>query len=62
MRKDVFIDRHESSDMVEDRNNFITRMEDFKPYMIEFEKDDKMKPKSTHQVAQLRGVIGDQSL
>lgn len=37
MRKDVFIDGHERSDVVEDRENFLTRMEDFKPYIVEFE-------------------------
>ena len=45
MRKDVFIDGHERSDVVEDQNNFLTRMEDLKPYMVEFEEDGTMKPK-----------------
>ncbi len=31
--------------MVEDRNNFLKKMEDLKPYIVEFEKDGKMKPK-----------------
>ena len=43
--KDIFIDRHERSDVVEDRNNFLIKMEDLKPYMVEFEENDKMKPK-----------------
>ena len=41
----MFIDGHERSDVVEDRNNFLTRMEDFKFYMVEFEEDGKIKPK-----------------
>lgn len=43
--KDVFIDRYEWPDMVEDHINFLKIMEDLKPYMIEFEEDRTMKPK-----------------
>ena len=45
MRKDVFIDEHERSDVMEDQNNFLTRMEDLKLYIVEFEEDNIMKPK-----------------
>ena len=45
MRKDVFIDGHKRLDVVEDRNNFLTKIEDLKLYMVEFEEDGKMKPK-----------------
>lgn len=46
MRKDVFIDGHERSDVVEDRNNFLKKMEELKPYMVEFEEDGAMKAKT----------------
>lgn len=45
MHKDVFIEEHERSDVVEDLNNFLTKMEDLKLNMVEFEEDGKMKPK-----------------
>lgn len=46
VRKDVFIDGHERSDVVEDRNNFLKKMEELKPYMVEFEEDGAMKAKT----------------
>ena len=46
MRKDVFIDGHERSDVVEDRKNFLKKMEELKPYMIEFEEDGTIKAKT----------------
>ncbi len=39
----MFIDRYEFSDVVEDRNNFLTRMEDVKPYMVELEQKSPKK-------------------
>ncbi len=45
MRNDVFVDAHERSDIVEDRKNFLTKMEELKPYMVEFKEDCIMKPK-----------------
>lgn len=45
MRKDIFIDGHERSDVVEDRKNFLRRMEELKPYMVEFEENGAMKEK-----------------
>ena len=43
--KDVFIDGHERSDVVEDRKNFLGRMEELKPYVVEFEENGAMKEK-----------------
>lgn len=45
VHKDMFIDGHKRSDVVEDRNKFLTRMKDLKPYMVEFEENDAMKYK-----------------
>lgn len=45
VHKDVFIDGHEPSDVVEDRKNFLGRMEELKPYMVEFEENGAMKDK-----------------
>ena len=43
--KDVFVDRHEQSDVVEDCANFLKKMEELKPYMVKFFEDSAMKPK-----------------
>lgn len=48
IRKDVFIDGYKRSDMVnmvKDRNKFLTKMEDLKPYRVEFKENGIMKPK-----------------
>lgn len=45
VQKDVFVDGHERSDVVEDRSNFLEKMEELKPYMVEFNEDGTMKPK-----------------
>ena len=45
MRKDVFVDGHEQSDVVEDRKNFLYKMEELKPYIVEFDENGAMKPK-----------------
>ena len=45
MRKDVFIDGHERSDIVEDRKNFLQKMEKLKPYILEFKENGVMKLK-----------------
>lgn len=42
---DMFFDEHECSDMVKDRNSFLTRMKDLKPYIVEFEENNAIKPK-----------------
>ena len=43
VRKDVYSDGHEQSDVLKDRKNFLRKMEEFKPYIIEFEKNGAMK-------------------
>lgn len=45
MRKDVFIDEHEQSDVVKDCRNFLRKIEELKPYMVEFEENGAMKDK-----------------
>ncbi len=45
VRKDVFVDGHERSDIVEDRAKFLKKMEELKPYIVEFFEDGTMKPK-----------------
>lgn len=43
--KYIFIDRHECLLMLEDQNNFLRKIEDLKPYMVECEENSKIKPK-----------------
>lgn len=45
MHKNVFIDRHKWFDVVEECIDFLRRMEELKPYRVEFNEDDTMKPK-----------------
>lgn len=45
VHKDVFIDGHERLDVVEDRKVFLNKIEELKPYIIEFDEDGAMKPK-----------------
>ncbi len=45
VRKDVFVDKCKPSDIVENRKNFLKKMEKLKPYVVEFEEDGTMKPK-----------------
>lgn len=46
IKKDVFVDGHEQSDVVEDRENFLKMMKDLEPYLVEFKEDGSMKAKS----------------
>lgn len=46
MHKDVFVDRHKQSDLVKDYKNFLTKMEELKSYVVEFEENSIMKPKT----------------
>ncbi len=46
MRKDIFIDGHKQSDIIEDCKNFLTKIEELKPYMVEFEEDNTIKSKA----------------
>lgn len=43
--EDVFIDGYKQSDAVEDRNVILAKMEELKPYLMEFNKNDEMKLK-----------------
>ncbi len=44
VRQDVFVDGHERSDVVEDRKNFLKKIE-LKLYIVKFKEDGTMKPK-----------------
>lgn len=46
MKKDVFVDGHERSDVVEDRIRFLNKMEELKPYLVEFDENGTMKDKT----------------
>lgn len=45
MRKDVFVDGHEQPDVVEDRNRFLTKIEELKSYVVEVNEDGAIKAK-----------------
>lgn len=45
LHNDIFIDKHEGSDVIEYCKVFIWKMEELKPYLVEFEKNDAIKPK-----------------
>ncbi len=45
VRKDLFVDGHERSNVVEDHANFLMQMEELKPYTVEFYEDGAIKPK-----------------
>lgn len=45
VRKDVFEESHQRSDIVEDRTHFLKKIEELKPYIVEFNEDGTMKPK-----------------
>ena len=55
VRKNVFIDGHERSDVIEDCNNFLKKMKELKPYMVEFEEDSAMKAKTYPSNCKVRG-------
>ena len=42
----MFIDRYKRSDVIEDCNNFLKKIEELKLYMVEFEEDGAMKAKT----------------
>lgn len=46
IQKDMFMDKYKRSDIVEYHINFLIKMEELKPYMVEFDKDGTMKPKT----------------
>lgn len=41
----MFIDGHEQSNVVEDCKRFLTKMEELKSYIVEFEENGTIKPK-----------------
>lgn len=45
VKKDVFVDGHERSDVIEDCKRFLEKMEELKPYLVEFNEDGTMKEK-----------------
>lgn len=51
----MYINRHEWSDVIEDYKIFLNKIEEFKPYIVEFDKDNKIKLK----VYPLNYVVGD---
>ena len=46
VKKDVFVDGYERLDVVEDCKRFLNKMEELKPYLVEFNEDDAMKDKT----------------
>lgn len=45
VRKDLFVDEHEQSNVVEDWKNFLKKIKELKLYIIEFEENGAMKSK-----------------
>lgn len=45
VKKDVFVDGHERSDVIEDCKRFLEKMEELKSYLVEFNEDGTMKEK-----------------
>lgn len=41
----MFIDRHEQSDAVKNCKVFLEKIQELKPYLVEFDKNDTIKPK-----------------
>lgn len=46
VKKDVFVDGHKRSDVVEDRERFLKKMEELRPYLVEFDENGAMKDKT----------------
>lgn len=46
MKKDIFVYRYEQSDMRKNYNRFLNKMEELKLYLVEFDKNDKIKDKT----------------
>lgn len=43
VRKDVFIEDHKQPNVIEDQNYFLTKIEELKLYMVEFNENSAMK-------------------
>jgi hypothetical protein len=46
IKKGVYFDGHEREDVIEYRNNFVNRLEELWPYVVEFNDDGSMKDKT----------------
>ena len=46
MRKNIFMNEYKQSDLVEDQINFLQKMGELKPYIVEFDKNGVIKPKA----------------
>ena len=46
VKKDVFVDGHEWSDVIEDCKRFLKKIEDLKPYLVEFNENGTMRDKT----------------
>ena len=53
--KDVFIDRYNQVDVMQDCKNFFKRLKELKLYMVEFEEDSTMKLKIYPSDCTVRG-------
>lgn len=45
LHKDIFVDRHKQSDVVEDQKNIPQNMKKLKFYIVKFNENGAMKPK-----------------
>lgn len=45
IHKNIFIDRHKQSNIIENQIYFLQKIEELKPYKVEFEENGIMKPK-----------------
>ena len=45
IKKDVFIDRHKRTNIIEDQKAFLKTMSDLKPYLVEFDLERNIKKK-----------------
>lgn len=55
VQKNVFVDRHERFNVVEDCSNIVKKMEELKPCMVKFNKDSTMKPKTYPPYCTVKG-------
>ena len=46
VKKNVFIDGHKQPNIIEDRKKFFEKMEELKPYLVEFNEDGTIKEKN----------------
>ena len=55
VKKDVFVEEYEQSDMVKDQKQFLKTMKKLEPYLIEFQKNNTMKAKNYFSDCKVRG-------